>query len=86
MRPRSSYSVSPPKVIVSRSHSGEVKNFIHKAFGNGTIVQAGGAGKWRTLLHRLAFISSQLKVLQGVICHDDGQLERKGRDAHFSSQ
>ncbi|XP_072219796.1 inositol monophosphatase 3 [Leuresthes tenuis] len=44
MRPRSSYSVSPPKVIVSRSHSGEVKDFIHKAFGNSTIVQAGGAG------------------------------------------
>ncbi|XP_077580635.1 inositol monophosphatase 3 [Stigmatopora nigra] len=45
MTPRSSYSVSPPKVIVSRSHSGKVKGFIHDAFGNSTtIIQAGGAG------------------------------------------
>nr|XP_020462099.1 inositol monophosphatase 3-like [Monopterus albus] len=44
MRPRSSYSVSPPKVIVSRSHSGKVKSFVHDAFGNTTIVEAGGAG------------------------------------------
>uniref|UniRef100_A0A3Q3IVJ5 inositol-phosphate phosphatase n=1 Tax=Monopterus albus TaxID=43700 RepID=A0A3Q3IVJ5_MONAL len=45
MRPRSSYSVSPPKVIVSRSHSGKVKSFVHDAFGNSTtIVEAGGAG------------------------------------------
>lgn len=45
MRSRSSYSASPPKVIVSRSHSGDVKNFIHDAFGNSTtIVEAGGAG------------------------------------------
>ncbi|XP_023254030.1 inositol monophosphatase 3 [Seriola lalandi dorsalis] len=45
MRPRSSYSVSPPSVIVSRSHSGKVKNYIHDAFGNSTtITEAGGAG------------------------------------------
>ncbi|XP_070774611.1 inositol monophosphatase 3 [Enoplosus armatus] len=45
MRPRSSYSVSPPKVIVSRSHSGKVKGFIQEAFGNSTtIIEAGGAG------------------------------------------
>ncbi|XP_042284158.1 inositol monophosphatase 3 [Thunnus albacares] len=45
MHPRSSYSVSPPKVIVSRSHSGEVKSYIHDAFGNNTsITEAGGAG------------------------------------------
>ncbi|KAM9844900.1 inositol monophosphatase 3 [Aulostomus maculatus] len=45
MRPRSSYSVNPPKVIVSRSHSGKVKSYIQDAFGNSTaIVEAGGAG------------------------------------------
>ncbi|XP_069581888.1 inositol monophosphatase 3 [Brachyistius frenatus] len=45
MRPRSSYSISPAKVIVSRSHSGQVKHFIREAFGNSTtIVEAGGAG------------------------------------------
>ncbi|XP_061747461.1 inositol monophosphatase 3 [Nerophis ophidion] len=45
MSPRSAYSVSPPKVIVSRSHSGKVKSYIRNAFGNGTtIVEAGGAG------------------------------------------
>ncbi|KAM9718424.1 inositol monophosphatase 3 [Menidia menidia] len=44
MRSRSSYSADNPKVVVSRSHSGEVKNFIHSAFGNGTVVAAGGAG------------------------------------------
>ncbi|XP_040000641.1 inositol monophosphatase 3 isoform X2 [Xiphias gladius] len=45
MRPRSSYSVSPPNVIVSRSHSGKVKSYIHDAFGNSTtITEAGGAG------------------------------------------
>ncbi|XP_059200341.1 inositol monophosphatase 3 [Centropristis striata] len=45
MRPRSSYSSSPPKVIVSRSHSGQVKSFVLEAFGNNTkTVEAGGAG------------------------------------------
>ncbi|XP_068558036.1 inositol monophosphatase 3 [Cebidichthys violaceus] len=45
MRPRPSYSVSPPKAIVSRSHSGKVKSFVQDAFGNGTtIIGAGGAG------------------------------------------
>ncbi|CAN9503419.1 unnamed protein product [Ophioblennius macclurei] len=45
MQSRSSYNFNPPKVIVSRSHSGEVKNFVHKAFGNNTtIVTAGGSG------------------------------------------
>lgn len=45
MRARSSYSVTPPKVIVSRSHSGKVKGFVHDAFGNSTtIIEAGGAG------------------------------------------
>lgn len=42
---RSTYNVNPPKVIVSRSHSGDVKAFVHNAFGNSTpIVEAGGAG------------------------------------------
>ncbi|XP_076601116.1 inositol monophosphatase 3 [Chaetodon auriga] len=45
MRPRSSYSGSHPKVIVSRSHSGQVKGYVHSAFGNSTVVmEAGGAG------------------------------------------
>ncbi|XP_030607209.1 inositol monophosphatase 3 [Archocentrus centrarchus] len=44
MHPRSSYSGSPKKVIVSRSHSGQVKSYIHSAFGNSTIIEAGGAG------------------------------------------
>ncbi|KAF3698904.1 Inositol monophosphatase 3 [Channa argus] len=45
MHPRSSYSVNPPKTIVSRSHSGKVKSFIRDAFGNSTaITEAGGAG------------------------------------------
>uniref|UniRef100_UPI0037E805F5 inositol monophosphatase 3 n=1 Tax=Semicossyphus pulcher TaxID=241346 RepID=UPI0037E805F5 len=45
MRPRSSYSISPPKVIVSRSHSGKVKSYIQDAFGNSTtMITAGGAG------------------------------------------
>lgn len=45
MQPRDTYSVSPAKVIVSRSHSGKVQDFIHKAFGsNTTIIPAGGAG------------------------------------------
>lgn len=45
VHPRSSYSTSSPKVIISRSHSGPAKNYVHEAFGNGTtIIQAGGAG------------------------------------------
>ncbi|XP_070701775.1 inositol monophosphatase 3 [Pempheris klunzingeri] len=45
MHRRASYNVSPPKVIVSRSHSGKVKNFLLDAFGNSTtIIEAGGAG------------------------------------------
>ncbi|CAF92162.1 unnamed protein product, partial [Tetraodon nigroviridis] len=44
MRSRSAYSVNPPTVIVSRSHSGKVKSFIQEAFGNTTIIPAGGAG------------------------------------------
>lgn len=47
MRSRSSYSVNPPKVIVSRSHSGKVSTFIQEAFGNTTVIPAGGAGKER---------------------------------------
>ncbi|MEQ2185370.1 hypothetical protein GOODEAATRI_017523, partial [Goodea atripinnis] len=47
----SDYSVNPPKVIVSRSHSGEVTNFLHTAFGNSTtIIPAGGAGGHMTTL------------------------------------
>lgn len=43
--PRSSYNTNSPKVIVSRSHSGKVKNFVQAAFGNNTeILPAGGAG------------------------------------------
>ncbi|XP_073347669.1 inositol monophosphatase 3 [Pagrus major] len=45
MHRRSSYSVNPPKVIVSRSHSGKVKSYIQDAFGNSTtVIEAGGAG------------------------------------------
>ncbi|XP_031143360.1 inositol monophosphatase 3 [Sander lucioperca] len=45
MRPRPSYTVSPPKAIVSRSHSGTVKSYVQEAFGNSTtIIEAGGAG------------------------------------------
>ncbi|XP_037642805.1 inositol monophosphatase 3 [Sebastes umbrosus] len=45
MSPRTSYSISPPKAIVSRSHSGKVKSFVQEAFGNSTtIIEAGGAG------------------------------------------
>lgn len=47
MRARSSYSVSTPKAIVSRSHSGKVKSFVQDAFGNSTtIIEAGGAGEF----------------------------------------
>ncbi|XP_048019709.1 inositol monophosphatase 3 [Megalobrama amblycephala] len=43
--PRASYNTNPPKVIVSRSHSGKVKSFVQAAFGNNTeIIPAGGAG------------------------------------------
>lgn len=53
MHSRSSYSVNPPKVIVSRSHSGKVKSYIQDAFGNSTtVIEAGGAGEWRTFEHR----------------------------------
>lgn len=42
---RSSYSTTPQKVIISRSHSGQVNTYVHEAFGNSTtVVQAGGAG------------------------------------------
>uniref|UniRef100_A0A1A8GB70 inositol-phosphate phosphatase n=1 Tax=Nothobranchius korthausae TaxID=1143690 RepID=A0A1A8GB70_9TELE len=44
MRPRKSYSIVSPKVIVSRSHSGEVENLARNAFGNTTVIPAGGAG------------------------------------------
>ncbi|KAM6948989.1 inositol monophosphatase 3 [Aplochiton taeniatus] len=45
VKPRASYNTSPPRVIVSRSHAGEVKGFIEGAFGNTTtIIPAGGAG------------------------------------------
>lgn len=45
VRARSSYSTTPPKVIISRSHSGHVNTYVHDAFGNSTtVVQAGGAG------------------------------------------
>ncbi|KAM8838520.1 inositol monophosphatase 3 [Synchiropus picturatus] len=42
---RSTYNINPPKVIVSRSHSGKVKGYVQDAFGNSTtIIPAGGAG------------------------------------------
>ncbi|XP_034038908.1 inositol monophosphatase 3 [Thalassophryne amazonica] len=44
VKPRSSYNMNSPKVIVSRSHAGKVKNYINTAFGNTTIIPAGGAG------------------------------------------
>lgn len=38
-------AVKNPKVIVSRSHSGDVKNLVKVVFGDGTpIIPAGGAG------------------------------------------
>ncbi|XP_028987336.1 inositol monophosphatase 3 [Betta splendens] len=44
-RPRSSYNINTPKVVVSRSHSGKVKSYVRDAFGNSTtIIEAGGAG------------------------------------------
>lgn len=53
MHSRSSYSVNPPKVIVSRSHSGKVKSYVQDAFGNSTtVIEAGGAGEWRIFEHR----------------------------------
>lgn len=53
---RLSYSTTPPKVIISRSHSGEVKRYVHEAFGNSTtVIPAGGAGyKVLSLLDRSA--------------------------------
>ncbi|KAF7647405.1 hypothetical protein LDENG_00172850 [Lucifuga dentata] len=45
VRPRLSYSINPPKVIVSRSHSGAVRSYVEEAFGSNTsIIEAGGAG------------------------------------------
>ncbi|XP_067109384.1 inositol monophosphatase 3 [Osmerus mordax] len=45
LKPRSSYSSTPPRVIVSRSHSGDVRAFVENSFGNNTvIIPAGGAG------------------------------------------
>ncbi|KAJ8277657.1 hypothetical protein GJAV_G00078180 [Gymnothorax javanicus] len=45
LRARSSLSEKPPQVIVSRSHSGHVKEFVRTALGNDTvIITAGGAG------------------------------------------
>ncbi|XP_030630083.1 inositol monophosphatase 3 [Chanos chanos] len=45
VKPRASYSSSAPKFIVSRSHAGKVKSFVHEAFGNNTeVTPAGGAG------------------------------------------
>ncbi|XP_023832764.1 inositol monophosphatase 3 [Salvelinus fontinalis] len=45
MKPRTTYNMNPPKVIVSRSHAGKVKGFIEEAFGNTTVIlPAGGAG------------------------------------------
>lgn len=45
LKPRASYNVASPRVIVSRSHSGKVKSFIEDTFGNNTaIIPAGGAG------------------------------------------
>lgn len=60
LQARSSYSIAPPKVIVSRSHSGEVKQFTQKAFGNTSIIEAGGAGEQK-LLYRFIFILYTLK-------------------------
>lgn len=44
VKPRPSYNVNSPRVIVSRSHAGKVKGFIEEAFTNSTIIPAGGAG------------------------------------------
>ncbi|CAB1326031.1 unnamed protein product [Coregonus sp. 'balchen'] len=45
MKPRTTYNMNPPNVIVSRSHAGKVKGFIEEAFGNTTVIlPAGGAG------------------------------------------
>ncbi|KAJ0011929.1 hypothetical protein NQD34_012904 [Periophthalmus magnuspinnatus] len=60
---RSSYSITPPVVVISRSHSGHVNNYVHKAFGNSTtVVQAGGAGNDTNIYFYLfhSFFSSVL--------------------------
>uniref|UniRef100_A0A8C8C676 Uncharacterized protein n=1 Tax=Oncorhynchus tshawytscha TaxID=74940 RepID=A0A8C8C676_ONCTS len=33
LKPRTSYNMNSPKVIVSKSHAGKVKGFIEEAFG-----------------------------------------------------
>uniref|UniRef100_A0A8D0HU57 3'(2'),5'-bisphosphate nucleotidase n=1 Tax=Sphenodon punctatus TaxID=8508 RepID=A0A8D0HU57_SPHPU len=45
IKPRSSYNEQNPKIIVSRSHAGKVKQVAWETFGNKTtILTAGGAG------------------------------------------
>ncbi|MEE6463924.1 hypothetical protein FKM82_006104 [Ascaphus truei] len=45
IKPRSSYDETTPTIIVSRSHSGEVKEVARQTFGNKTVIlSAGGAG------------------------------------------
>lgn len=67
MQARSSYSVSPPKVIVSRSHSGKVTSYIQGAFGNTTtIVPAGGAGEW-TIYKLFFFFFLNCQTLQSWV-------------------
>ncbi|XP_029477132.1 inositol monophosphatase 3 [Oncorhynchus nerka] len=45
LKPRTSYNMNSPKVIVSKSHAGKVKGFIEEAFGTTTVIlPAGGAG------------------------------------------
>lgn len=40
-----------PKIVISRSHAGEAKMFLKKAFGdNVDIVTAAGAGKRQILM------------------------------------
>ncbi|KAM9323261.1 inositol monophosphatase 3 [Pholidichthys leucotaenia] len=48
MHQRSFYNPNPKRVIVSRSHAGKVRSFIQRAFGNTTVIEAGGAG-YKTL-------------------------------------
>lgn len=70
MRPRASYSINPATVIVSRSHAGEVKNYIRDALGNSTkIIAAGGAGEYSFYLGvNLEFLHMTLVLFMFSCC------------------
>lgn len=58
VKARSSYNEKTPKIIVSRSHAGMVKQVALQTFGNQTsIIPAGGAGMFPLPLPILWFHS-----------------------------